>query len=84
MEFTATEYRSRDMGEWDWGGVGRIRILNLMINHDHNEWRSKLEGLNDLLPLLVSMFQCEKLPEAVAKSLVTLQPQTLHVYIETY
>jgi len=35
-----------------WGGG--IRILNLMISHDHNEWGSKLEGLNGLL--LLSLF----------------------------
>ena len=38
-----------------WGRRG-IRILNLMISHDQNEWQSRLEGPNGLLLLLVSVF----------------------------
>ena len=38
-----------------YGGKGGIRILNSMISHDQNEWWSRLEGLNDLLLLLVSI-----------------------------
>ena len=37
-----------------------IRILNLMISHDQNEWWSRLEGPNGLLLPLVSMFPPSK------------------------
>jgi len=39
------------------GGRG-IRILNWLMSHDQNEWQNRLEGLNGLLLLLVSMFVC--------------------------
>ena len=48
-----------DKGIKGYGRKGGIMILNLMISHDQNEWRSRLEGPNGLLLLLVSMFLCK-------------------------
>ena len=70
VEFTATELveaktlcdfkKELDItlgakGIRDMGGRG-IRILNLMLSHEHNEWRSRFEGPNGLLLVLFSMF----------------------------
>ena len=47
------------LGLKGYGRKGGIRILNLMISHDQNEWQSRLKGPNGLLLLPVSMYDLE-------------------------
>ena len=54
-----SDFKSIALGAKGIKGFGRkggIRMLNSMISHDQNEWRSRLEGPNGLLLLLVSVF----------------------------
>jgi len=39
-----------------YGGKMGPKLLSLMISLDHNEWRTRLEGPNNLLQFLFSIF----------------------------